>query len=516
MAEFTKNLGQVAGVSLSNTAPTNTALIWYDTTPNQMCHKVYDTNLGQWVVINNSILATTTYSELQNQATSTGLSLGKFYIITDKGNVVATTISPTKIQYTDTQGNIVIDDLGSLQQYHVPSSNLRIDGLEGDFDDTTKTLTFNFTETAATGEDYFLGKKVLSNGLFSLFKMKLKNLISTSAENAITWVGDGFFFNFSQALQNMANKAGGVVTYEEFLASQGRQDNSITVLNTTVARLPGTITQTVNNAVTDAMINGKRILNMSPYNTQTALAVNDTFTTAWNKIQGWFNTLRYATGSTLYNYSAPTSGSAPANGDTVQTAIGKLYAMVLNVSGGGVVINPGSIGTTELADGSVTERKLGGGAVSTRTIADSAITSAKIGSSAVTNAKIANGTITLSKLAFDPTPAYRPYSALITNLGNVGTTPTIYYSTEPNIITTVEYRQPSGTNTANILVELNTSAGALTYTAQVSIGASIDGIQVRLTGVLQTDQVTIYLLAPTGSTISGNNVHIRLSCLITN
>lgn len=39
----TKNLGQVAGVAIQNTPPTNIALIWYDNTPSQMCHKVYDT-----------------------------------------------------------------------------------------------------------------------------------------------------------------------------------------------------------------------------------------------------------------------------------------------------------------------------------------------------------------------------------------------------------------------------------------------------------------------------------------
>jgi hypothetical protein len=434
MADNTKNLGQVAGVSISTIAPTNTALIWFDTTPNQLCHKIYDFSLGQWVVINNSILGQTTYSELQNQATSTGLSLGKFYIITDRGNIVATTISSTKIQYTDTQGNIVIDDLGSLQQYHVPSSNLRIDGLEGNFDEDTKTLTFNFDELEGTQEDYFFGKKVLANGLFSLFKMKLKNLISTASNNAITWVENGLFFNFSQALLNTANKIGGVVTYENFLTDQRRQDTSISVLNDTVTELPNTITQTVNNAVTDASINSKRIISLSPYNSQSPLAVNDTFTTAWNKIQGWFNTLRYATGSVLSGFVVPSTGSAPSNGDTVQTAIGKLYRTILNVSGGGVVINPESIGTTELANGAVTELKIASGAVSTRTIA----------SNAVDNSKIANGAVNKSKLSFT---LYRPFEASISLVrGGGGIVAYLDAVTESGVISSVSYTKLSDTS----------------------------------------------------------------------
>lgn len=39
----TKNLGQVAGVHIGSIPPENTILIWYDNTPSQNCHKVYDT-----------------------------------------------------------------------------------------------------------------------------------------------------------------------------------------------------------------------------------------------------------------------------------------------------------------------------------------------------------------------------------------------------------------------------------------------------------------------------------------
>ena len=181
----TRNLGQVAGISLGQTAPTNTALIWYDTTPSQMCHKVYDAGLGQWVVINNSILSNITYAELQALALNTGLPLGKFYAITDRGNIVATSITSTKVQYTDTAGNIVIDDLGTSQQYHVPATNLRMDGISGTFNDSDKTFTFNFTESAPTTDSYIFGKIPATGGLFQLFKFKISKLVSSISGNAI-------------------------------------------------------------------------------------------------------------------------------------------------------------------------------------------------------------------------------------------------------------------------------------------------------------------------------------------
>lgn len=80
----TKNLGQVAGVAIQNTPPTNIALIWYDNTPSQMCHKVYDTAKKTWVIIDQKIISSITYSEIENIARQSGLPLGKFYQITDR------------------------------------------------------------------------------------------------------------------------------------------------------------------------------------------------------------------------------------------------------------------------------------------------------------------------------------------------------------------------------------------------------------------------------------------------
>lgn len=140
----TKNLGQVAGVHIGNTPPENTILIWFDNTPSQRCHKVYDAAKKTWVILDQNIVSLITYSELVNIAKNVGLSIGKFYQIKDKANALALAITTTKVQYDDSMGNILIDDLGSNIQYHVTSQNLSIDDIRGVFNESNKTLVFRF------------------------------------------------------------------------------------------------------------------------------------------------------------------------------------------------------------------------------------------------------------------------------------------------------------------------------------------------------------------------------------
>ena len=72
----TKNLGQVAGLFIGLSAPENTTLVWYDSTPNQQCHKVYDVAKKMWVALDPQIVAQTTYSELVNNAKKNGSKKG--------------------------------------------------------------------------------------------------------------------------------------------------------------------------------------------------------------------------------------------------------------------------------------------------------------------------------------------------------------------------------------------------------------------------------------------------------
>ena len=194
MAGSTKNLGQVSGVHIGTTPPSNTILIWYDSTPSQLRHKVYDPTLKQWVVLDQNIISAITYSELTNVAKNSGLSVGEYFQITDRSNALALAITSTKVQYCDALGNILIDDLGTNIQYHVTSSNLQIDDVVGVFDETNRKLVFQFNEQTPdfTADDYVLGK-VQRNNIWSLAKYKLSSFLSKVTGNSITWNG-GFFF----------------------------------------------------------------------------------------------------------------------------------------------------------------------------------------------------------------------------------------------------------------------------------------------------------------------------------
>ena len=157
-----QNLGQVSGLWIGTSAPTNTTLIWYDSTPAIRCHKVYSVTAAAWVVLDQNVISAITYSELKNLAQNTGLTQGSWYKITDQGNILALAITSTKVQYVDVNNNFVIDDLAASATYIVTSSNLLIDDISGVWDATNKRLKFSFTETAHDGNtdnDFVFGKK---------------------------------------------------------------------------------------------------------------------------------------------------------------------------------------------------------------------------------------------------------------------------------------------------------------------------------------------------------------------
>ena len=212
----TKNLGQVSGMFIGTSAPQNTSIIWYDDTPNQKCHKVYDSATNTWKALSPDIVSNTTYSELTSNAQRNGLSIGKHYIIKDKSNVLAIAITTTKVQYSDTLGNIIIDDLGVNTQYHVSSSNLLIDDLPGVFNTETNKLIFTFKEQTNinTETDYLFGK-VRSGSKWVLSKFRFSSLLSRESSNSISWQ-NGFFFSFKNAINGILNKVGGVVGYDSY------------------------------------------------------------------------------------------------------------------------------------------------------------------------------------------------------------------------------------------------------------------------------------------------------------
>lgn len=346
----TKNLGQVAGLFIGTTPPENTSLIWYDSTLSMQCHKVYSVTLGQWVVLDDNTILAVEYSVLRNRAQDPGLSVGQWFKITDKDNALALAITSTKVQYVDSIGNILIDDLSASIQYHVTHQNLLIDDVHGVFDTVNKRLVFEFSEVSAVnflGDDYFLGERKVDN-VWSLFKIKLSKLLSTTSGNTITW-DNGFYLNFTQRFIHMLDVTGGAVSKATF-------DNTIASIRTDLTNVASNqqavaeqAAAAVAAAVTDDMIFNKRLPSEPDTTTGPAdIIADDTLQMIVNKVQRWFNSLKWATGIGLSDdYAEATDNFNVNNNDSVETAISKLAGHVRALQQGSdngtdnVIVSPG-------------------------------------------------------------------------------------------------------------------------------------------------------------------------------
>ena len=330
----TKNLGQVAGLFIGLSAPENTTLIWYDSTPNQQCHKVYDVAKKTWIALDPQIVAQTTYSELVNNAKKNGLAIGKFYKITDKSNTLAIAIASTKVQYVDSIGNLLIDDLGTNVQYHVSSDNLLIDDLGGVWNKTTNKLIFQFSDlTPNNSTDYLLGK-ARSGNKWVLAKFAISKFLSNVSGNSLTW-NNGLFFNFKHAIASILDKEGGVISkevYDKNLSSIKSSLSSISKENQTIIQNANTAIQ---NGTSDNVIFGKK--NTKDIDTAEApgdVIKGDTLFTIVSKFQRWINRLKYATGIQLSRSFADAKKQQYINNnDTVESALGKVQYMLKNPTG---------------------------------------------------------------------------------------------------------------------------------------------------------------------------------------
>ena len=328
MAGNTKNVGQVAGIHVATTPPQNVRLIWWDSTASQQCHKVYDYNLKDWVILNQGILSTITYTELRNIALQTGLSVGKFFVITDKGSVLALSITKTKIQYVDVSGNLLVDDLGSNVTYFVSSNNLMLDGENGEFNAETTKLNFTFTEVTEPNFDsaYIYGKdkENQTSNTMRLIKFKLSSLLSTATGNNLTW-NKGIYFNFSNALLDLGDKSGGVVLYDTYEREQEIQDQSIENIANNYSALLTQMTALITQQTSDANIMGKKITALSVGGEPTDAAAGDTLYTVLSKFQRYINKFKYATGIKVStDFTESTVPEKVNNNDTVDSALRKL------------------------------------------------------------------------------------------------------------------------------------------------------------------------------------------------
>ena len=329
----TKNLGQVAGGHIGNTPPENTILIWFDNTPSQRCHKVYDAAKKTWVILDQNIVSLITYSELVNIAKNVGLSIGKFYQIKDKANALALAITTTKVQYDDAMGNILIDDLGSNIQYHVTSQNLSIDDIRGVFNESNKTLVFRFDEQVPdfTANDYILGK-VQRNNVWSLAKYQLSSFLSKVTGNSVTWNG-GFYFNFSNTLKNYLDKKGGVVSKDTYDTDMNQLNLSIQNVGKANQQIIDNANKAITDATTPTVIYDKQLPSALETGGEAIdIAKGDKLVTIISKIQRYINRFKYATGIKLTSkFSEVSSSGKVNNNDSLETAIAKLQNQQSNI-----------------------------------------------------------------------------------------------------------------------------------------------------------------------------------------
>lgn len=335
MAGSTKNLGQVAGVYIGNNPPSNVVLIWYDNTPSQMRHKVYDPGLKQWVVLDQNVISLITYSELVNLAKNVGLSVGQWFQIKDKGNALALAITTTKVQYDDALGNILIDDLGTNIQYHVTSSNLSIDDVIGVFDEVNKKLVFQFNEVVPdfTADDYVLGK-IKRNNVWSLAKYKLSSFLSNVTGNSITWNG-GFFFNFGEALKGQLDKKGGVVAKDTYDTDMQTVNQNIQNVGKANQEIISNANKAITEATSDEAIYNKQSPALETGGEPTDAAKGDKLITILSKFQRYITKFKYATGIRVStDFTDKVQPEYVNNNDTVDSALRKIQYWLKNAGTG--------------------------------------------------------------------------------------------------------------------------------------------------------------------------------------
>lgn len=337
----TVDIGTIAGISIGATAPSNQAIIWYDTTDG--LHKSYNQSLGEWVPMSQAIVAEIAdFNDLINKANLPGgLPIGAFYHVVKRDsdanwNTMVWVVGSTRVQYVDKQNNIIVEDLagqGTTTQY-VASTNYFFDNVVATFDAATSKLNFQFqsvTDNPAM-TDVLYGMRMVGENA-TLVKRTIQSLISKSPKNSLAFV-DGLYFNFSAAMK-------GVIVSE--------QTDDTTVIGykqyTVDYAAMHKVFKDVQDIVRDWQNNSREMIFTSKLievNSVTAtvaapqdLTTNDDITAAFNKIQGWYNRLKLATGASLSSAYAPnpnTKGIMPAAGDIVEKAIALLHQAILDIA----------------------------------------------------------------------------------------------------------------------------------------------------------------------------------------
>ena len=349
----TENLGQIAVLWISAYQPENNKLIWYDTI--SRIHKVYETSTGNWVPLNPQIVTNATLDDVRTQAQHYGLSIGKFYYLTDVGSL-AVAVSVTKIWYVDSNGNYIVNDLISTVQAYVNSDNLLIDGTKGVYDLVTGKLVFAFTtiengELADENNDYIAMRR--KNGsVWSWIKLRLKNLISGENGNNITW-NKGLYFSLLNSLREIVNHQGGVVGYDSYQSDKQQMTNSINQIAESNRTVLNAAKQYTDQETAAAKIYGKKhsgawnVVN-NPPNTPNAAATLDEILQI---LVSWANVLQKAGKIGLDNdFAAAGKTGDISSADSVRSAIEKLVYKALNLRAWSINTPDGSSATSVSVD----------------------------------------------------------------------------------------------------------------------------------------------------------------------
>lgn len=291
-----------------------------------------------WVILDQKIISYITYSELVNIAKNVGLSVGKFYQITDKSNALAIAITTTKVQYDDALGNILIDDLGTNIQYHVTSSNLSIDDISGVFDENNKKLVFQFNEVVPdfTADDYIMGK-IRRNNIWSLAKYRLSSFLSKVTGNSISWNG-GFYFNFGTTLRNYLDKKGGVVAKDSYDSDMNQINTSIQNVGKENQQIIQNANAAINEAASDTAVYNKTLTSdLETGGEAIDAAKGDKLITILSKFQRYINKFKYATGIKISDNFVASELNAPINNnDTVDSSFRKIQKWMNDLGTGSI------------------------------------------------------------------------------------------------------------------------------------------------------------------------------------
>lgn len=337
----TVDIGTIAGISIGATAPSNQAIIWYDTTDG--LHKSYNQSLGEWVPMSQAIVAEIVdFNDLINKANLPGgLPIGAFYHVVKRDsdanwNTMVWVVGSTRVQYVDKQNNIIVEDLagqGTTTQY-VASTNYFFDNVVATFDAATSKLNFQFqsvTDNPAM-TDVLYGMRMVGENA-TLVKRTIQSLISKSPKNSLAFV-DGLYFNFSAAMKGIIvseqTDDTNVIGYKQYTADYA-------AINKVFKDVQDIVRDWQNNS--REMIFTSKLIEVNPVTATVAapqdLTPNDDITAAFNKIQGWYNRLKLATGASLSSAYAPnpnTKGIMPAAGDIVEKAIALLHQAILDIA----------------------------------------------------------------------------------------------------------------------------------------------------------------------------------------